>query len=92
MARGVGSDPISTLAGRSAVYCKVQTISRPDLFKCVMQKPIQAAEIDQEHNELSLDTLNAINVTMGSWKRLLAARSLVAHSMPSQVGASRNPL
>ena len=66
VARGVGSDPLSTLAGRSAVYCKVQTISRPNSCKCLTQKTIQA----QDHDEKS-PPLNTIKLAMGSWKRLL---------------------
>ena len=46
MARGVGGNPLKTSAGRSALYCKEQTNSRQDLCKCVVQKTIQAAEID----------------------------------------------
>ena len=52
------------------MYCKVQTILRPDSCKCVTQKTIQAADIDQYHIANSLP-LTTINVTMGSWKCLL---------------------
>ena len=69
IARHSSSNPLSTLAGRSAVYCKVQTISRP--FKCVTQKTVQATDVDQDHKENSLPPLNTNNFTMGSWKRLL---------------------
>ena len=70
VARGVGSDPFSTSTGRPAAYCKVQTILRPDSCQCVTHKIIQAAEIDQDHKKKS-SPLDTINVTMGSWKRLL---------------------
>ncbi len=69
MARGIFSDPLSTSAG-PAVYCKIQTILRPGSCKCVEQKTIQAAEVDQDLKEMSLP-LTTINVTWGYWKRLL---------------------
>ena len=80
----MGSDPVSTLAGRPAVYCKVQTIPSP--FKFVTQKTIQAADIYHNHKESKLP-LNEINITMG-WKRLLgmarnAPRDLLPQSSPN---------
>ena len=60
MARGVDSDPISTLAGRSAVYWKVQAISCPDSCKCVTQKTIQAAELDHNVLQESIPDTNLV--------------------------------
>jgi hypothetical protein len=83
-ARVIGSNPIKTSAGRPAAYCKVQTISHPDLCKC---KTMKATEIDRNHAESSL-YLNTINVAMGSWKPLLgttlnAPRDLLPQSSPN---------
>jgi acyl carrier protein len=88
VARRVGSESLSTSAGRPAVYCKVQTISRPDSCKCVAQKAIRTEDIDQNLIEGSLP-LNAINVTAGSWKRLLgmarnAPRDFLPQSNPTE--------
>ena len=82
VARGVGSDPLSTLAGPPAMYCKVQTISRPASCKCVTQKTIHA----HDHDEKSLP-LNTINVTMGSWKHLLG----MARNAPLDFLPQSNP-
>ena len=87
VACGIGSDPLSTSVGLPAVYCKVQTILRPDSCQCVTHKIIQAAEIDQDQIKTSLP-LNTINDTMGSWKHLLgtarnASRDFLSQSTPN---------
>ena len=87
VARVVGSDPLSTLAGLPAMYCKVQTIPRPIPCKCVTtQKTIQAANVDQDHKGRSLP-LTTINAIM-RWKRLLgtarnASRDFLPKSSPN---------
>ena len=82
MARVMGINPLQTSTGRPAVYCKVQTFSRPDSCKCATQKTIQAHDNDEKS-----PPLNKINVTMGSWKHLLG----MARNAPLDFLPQSNP-